>query len=165
MMPRLVHRLERLERAHAQDGGTADGTIQPGMMAVLMYGVAVYIGGFPGPEGVRGPYLADTVDEALARALGFDDAEQMRVLAERTGEWTARFASAVSRLLTHLGIEREANGSPAMFRGFVRMLDEIAAAEPTWGRARGWSRIGAELDAWIRAAGLSPEAIRSEARQ
>lgn len=165
MMPRLVDRLERLERAHAQGGGDADGAVPPGMVGVLMYGVAVHVGGFPAPEGVRGPYLADTVPDALARALGYDDDEQMRALQDGSGEWTTRFTAAVEILLKRIGVDAEPNGSEAMFRGFVRMLDEFAAAEATWGRARGWNGMGKDLDAWMRFVGLSPEVIRSGVRQ
>lgn len=162
---RLAERLTRLEHAHAQGGGDADGETPPGMIAVLMYGIAVHLGGFPGPVGARGPHLTDTVADAFARGLGCADDPEMRVFADRPGEWATRFGGAVSRLLDHLGLDETQFGSPEAFRAFVRMLDEFAVAKATWGRAHGWENVGDALDQWIRHAGHSPETIRSEARQ
>jgi hypothetical protein len=74
-----------------------------------------------------------------------------------------RMNDGVTRLLRTEGIDRGNVDDAPAFCALVRILDKApakAGSAPT----TGWADIDQRLDDWIRFCGLSPEAIRAEAR-
>lgn len=144
------------------------------MITVLSHGIAVYLGGFPTPCRPRSIWEADNVYIGLDRALGYPDAvERRQADAERDEEWMKRFIVAGGKLCRHIGL-REASqlNSEETLTAFTRMLDHMRELERSWPMPSDllsqysfqWFVIDAEMDNWIRWAGLSPETIRRKAQ-
>ena len=161
MTPRLADRLRRLERMPVQ--GSDDAPLPPGLIAVLMFGIATRLGGYPRPQDLERPYCSDAVSEGLASGLGYADWAEMDEQADHDIDaWGTRMNDGVTRLLRSEGVERGNIDDAEAFRALVRILDD-APAKAGSKRTSGWDDIGARLDDWIRFCGLSPKVIRSEA--
>lgn len=159
MTARMVDRLQRLEQATTRGADAA----LPGMIPVLMYGIATRLGGYPRAEDTGPARAIDGVSDGLARGLGYADWAEMDGESRRdVNAWGSRMDRGVTELLRTEGVERHDDGDAQVFRALVRILD---AAPALAGRevGTGWGDVGAQLDEWIRFCGLSPEAIRREA--
>lgn len=159
MHPRMRDRLARLE---AQRAAKAE-QVPPGMASVLMYAIAVRVGGYPRPQDLGPPYHHDGISNGLARGLGYHDFADMERQADQDiNAWGARMEEGVAALLRTEGIERDQPSDVEVFGGLVRILDD--AELELGGRRPGWEDIGERLDDLIRFCGLIPEAVRAISR-
>lgn len=155
----MKDRLSRLESQCAARGEQAP----PGMAAVLMYAIAVRLGGLSQTQDNEMPHVRDEISDGLARGLGYRDfAEMDRQAAKDMAAWGTRMEEGVTALLRTAGIDRYRATDAELFGGLVRILDEAEAG--IGGRHLGWQDMGERLDDWIRFAGLSPETIRAAAQ-
>lgn len=155
--------LDRLSRLEARRGST-EGEFPPGIVPVLMLGIASRLGGYPSPRDWQEPYRSNAVPDGLARGLGYRDFEAMDREADSDLQaWGARMEVAFTALLQTEGIVRGKADDAQLFVGLVRITDEAVIAGATSGVTNSWSDVPDRLDEWIENCELSPKAVRAQA--
>ena len=158
MTPAMRNRLDRLEKS--RKAGPI--VVAPGLIPVLMYGIAVRLGGYLHTACHGAGDHGDDVCDGFARGLGYENFTEMdRIADEDVEAWGARMQEGVNALYRSDNVELDEVDDTRRFGALVRILDRTIA-DRARGTGSGWDDMDDRLDDWIRFSGLSPAAIRSE---
>ncbi len=126
---RLGDRLERLERAQRPANAIA-GPMPTWLVGVYVKALAIGLGGYPRPPQVVPSNRADTLNDGLARALGFADESDMDAeLAADPSRWPDRMKAtevALAKRYLHQEAVDDLGGMMGMMKG---VLDEWSHAK------------------------------------